>query len=268
MPFSCCTFLNLQEVPDATGGVPTSDSGAGPQLVIWGTDVVVSHCKEKFKQFLQTFVNDTLETDERMDGVDMEQPLYLQKLEEVYTLEEPFLNVNCAHVAQFDADLYRQLKCYPQEVIPTFDMAANEMFFEKYPDSQLPHQIQVRPFNSEKTQSMRSLNPEDIDQLVTISGMIIRTSNLIPEMREALFRCTVCSLIEAVEIDRGRITEPKTCRLCSAKYSSILVHNRSVFSDKQLVKLQEAPGVYGLLFPGIVVCTTWLMEEVFMGIRG
>lgn len=98
--------------------------------------------------------------------------------------------------------------------------------------------------------------------------MIIRTSNLIPEMREALFRCTVCSLIEAVEIDRGRITEPKTCRLCSAKYSSILVHNRSVFSDKQLVKLQEAPGVYGLLFPGIVVCTTWLMEEVFMGIRG
>lgn len=78
----------------------------------------------------------------------------------MYTLEEPFLNVNCAHVAQFDADLYRQLKCYPQEVIPTFDMAANEMFFEKYPDSQLPHQIQVRPFNSEKTQSMRSLNPE------------------------------------------------------------------------------------------------------------
>lgn len=224
-----------------TGGAPTSDSGTGAQLVIWGTDVVVNHCKEKFKQFLKNFVNEDLDSDERMDGMDLQQPIYMQKLEEMYTLEEPFLNINCSHVALFDVDLYRQLKCYPQEVIPTFDMAANELFFEKYPDARLPHQIQVRPFNSVKTQSMRSLNPEDIDQLVTISGMIIRTSNLIPEMREAFFRCTACSAVEAVEIDRGRIAEPVTCRNCSAKYSSTLVHNRSQFSDKQIVRLQEAP---------------------------
>lgn len=229
------------EAGEQTGAVATSDSGTGPQLVIWGTDVVVSHCKEKFKQFLRTFAETNLATDELMEGVDPVQPLYLQKLEELYMLEEPFLNVNCQHVASFDADLYRQLKCYPQEVIPTFDMAANEVFFEKYPDAQLPHQIQVRPFNSEKTQSMRALNPEDIDQLVTISGMIIRTSNLIPEMREAFFRCTACAFVEAVEIDRGRIAEPVTCRHCSAKYSCTLIHNRSQFSDKQMVKLQEAP---------------------------
>ncbi|XP_077542952.1 disc proliferation abnormal isoform X1 [Haemaphysalis longicornis] len=231
----------LQDVGEQTGGVATSDSGTGPQLVIWGTDVVVSHCKEKFKQFLRTFTETDLATDELMEGVDPVQPLYLQKLEELYMLEEPFLNVNCQHIAMFDADLYRQLKCYPQEVIPTFDMATNETFFEKYPEAQLPHQIQVRPFNSDKTQSMRALNPEDIDQLVTISGMIIRTSNLIPEMREAFFRCTACAFVEAVEIDRGRIAEPVTCRHCSAKYSCTLIHNRSQFSDKQMVKLQEAP---------------------------
>lgn len=232
---------NDGDVGEQTGGVATSDSGTGPQLVIWGTDVVVSHCKEKFKQFLRTFTETDLATDELMEGVDPVQPLYLQKLEELYMLEEPFLNVNCQHIAMFDADLYRQLKCYPQEVIPTFDMATNETFFEKYPEAQLPHQIQVHPFNSDKTQSMRALNPEDIDQLVTISGMIIRTSNLIPEMREAFFRCTACAFVEAVEIDRGRIAEPVTCRHCSAKYSCTLIHNRSQFSDKQMVKLQEAP---------------------------
>ncbi|KAH9383374.1 hypothetical protein HPB48_024593 [Haemaphysalis longicornis] len=233
--------MGEKDVGEQTGGVATSDSGTGPQLVIWGTDVVVSHCKEKFKQFLRTFTETDLATDELMEGVDPVQPLYLQKLEELYMLEEPFLNVNCQHIAMFDADLYRQLKCYPQEVIPTFDMATNETFFEKYPEAQLPHQIQVRPFNSDKTQSMRALNPEDIDQLVTISGMIIRTSNLIPEMREAFFRCTACAFVEAVEIDRGRIAEPVTCRHCSAKYSCTLIHNRSQFSDKQMVKLQEAP---------------------------
>ena len=47
---------------------------------------------------------------------------------------------------------------------------------------------QVRTFNVEKTKNMRMLNPEDIDQLITISGMVIRMSPLIPEMREAFFR--------------------------------------------------------------------------------
>ena len=61
----------------------TSDSGAGPALVIWGTDVVVAHCKEKFRRFLETFVDKDVAEDERVSGMDIDQPLYLQRLEEV-----------------------------------------------------------------------------------------------------------------------------------------------------------------------------------------
>lgn len=32
----------------------------------------------------------------------------------------------------------------------------------------------------------------DIDQLITITGMVTRTSSLIPEMRQGYFECTVC----------------------------------------------------------------------------
>lgn len=49
-----------------------------------------------------------------------------------------------------------------QEVIPTFDMAVNELFFERFPDSILEFQIQVRPYNALKTRNMRSLNPEGV----------------------------------------------------------------------------------------------------------
>lgn len=44
--------------------------------------------------------------------------------------------------------------------------------------------LKVRTFNVDKTKNMRMLNPEDIDQLITISGMVIRLSPLVPEMRE------------------------------------------------------------------------------------
>lgn len=69
------------------------------------------------------------------------------------------MNVNCQHLETFDGALYKQLVCYPQEIIPVFDMCVNEMFYERYPAAVLEHQIQVRPFNAEKTKNMRGLNP-------------------------------------------------------------------------------------------------------------
>nr|CAD7265483.1 unnamed protein product [Timema shepardi]CAD7568690.1 unnamed protein product [Timema californicum] len=231
----------LEPSNEASRDVSSELDQAGPQLVIWGTNVVVSQCKEKFKRFVSRFIDPHAEEDERTETMDVNEPLYMQKLEEIHTLEEPFLNVNCGHLEAFDPDLYRQLVCYPQEVIPTFDMAINEMFFDKFPAAVLGHQIQVRPFNAEKTKNMRALNPEDIDQLITISGMVIRTSNIIPEMREAFFKCIVCSFSTAVEIDRGRIAEPTLCTNCNTNHCFTLVHNRSQFTDKQLVKLQESP---------------------------
>ncbi|XP_059170119.1 DNA replication licensing factor mcm4-A-like [Physella acuta] len=214
---------------------------AGPQLVIWGTDVVVSHCKEKFRSFIMRYVDTSMADDEQFSGMDVDQPYYLQRMDEINAIGEPFLNVNCSHLREYNAELYRQLICYPQEVIPTFDMAINEMFFERFPTATLEHQIQVRPYNAEHTKNMRSLNPEDIDQLITICGMVIRTSSLIPEMREAFFQCHVCQNTTTVEIDRGRIAEPTLCTHCNTKYSYQMIHNRSQFSDKQMIKMQESP---------------------------
>lgn len=143
-------------------GIPDSQS-SGPQLVIWGTNVVVSECKTKFKRFMMRYIDPDAQQDEVSEGMNLNEPLYMQKLEEIHTLEEPFLNINSGHLKTFDDSLYRQLICYPQEVIPTFDMAVNEMFFERYPAAVLEHQIQVRPYNAEKTRNMRALNPEGIN---------------------------------------------------------------------------------------------------------
>lgn len=218
-----------------------SESSSTPQMVVWGTNVIVHQCKTKFKVFLMRFIDPDVERDEISENIDINQPIYMQKLEEIHTLEEPYLNVNCAHLKTFDEALYRQLICYPQEVIPAFDMAVNEMFFERYPAAVLEHQIQVRPFNADKTRNMRSLNPEDIDQLLSISGMVIRTSGVIPEMREAFFKCIICAFCTTVEVDRGRIAQPTLCTNCNTNHCFRLVHNRSEFTDKQLIKLQESP---------------------------
>ena len=51
--------------------------------MIWGTDVVVQHCKDKFRRFLTTYVDAEADEDEKFEGMDIDSPLYMQRLEEV-----------------------------------------------------------------------------------------------------------------------------------------------------------------------------------------
>lgn len=109
-------------------------------------------------------------------GIDADKPFYFQKLEKIaYAENQLFFDLDCVHLKDFDESLYRQLINYPSELIPIFDMATNEVFYDKVAKSGqiLEHQIQVRPFNVDRTKSLRSLDPNDIDQLVTIRGIIM-----------------------------------------------------------------------------------------------
>jgi DNA replication licensing factor MCM4 len=62
-------------------------------------------------------------------------------------------------------------------------------------------------------------------------------------MKDAFFKCQVCNHTVKVDIDRGRISEPTKCPrpICDSPNSMQIVHNRSGFMDKQVIKLQETP---------------------------
>uniref|UniRef100_A0A8C7K7I3 DNA replication licensing factor MCM4 n=1 Tax=Oncorhynchus kisutch TaxID=8019 RepID=A0A8C7K7I3_ONCKI len=232
---------------DADGAV-ASEQAAGQKLVIWGTDVNVGTCKEKFQRFLQRFIDPTSNEDENA-GLDLNEPLYMQKLEEISVIGEPVLNVNCSHVQSFDADLYRQLISYPQEVIPTFDMAVNELFFERFPDSILEHQIQVRPYNALKTRNMRSLNPEGIYRAVP--------------MRENPRQSTVKSVYKThIDVIHFRKTDEK--RLHGLDEDS----DQKLFTEERVQTLKELaakPDVYERLSSALAP-SIYEQEDIKKGI--
>lgn len=152
------------------------------------------------------------------------------------------LDVDAHDVFDHDPDLYGKMVRYPLEVLAIFDIvlmdlvARMEPLFEKH--------IQTRIYNLKSSICLRNLNPSDIEKMVSIKGMIIRGSSVIPELKEAVFRCLVCGFYsEPVMVDRGRVTEPHICQKeqCKASNSMTLVHNRCRFADKQIIKLQETP---------------------------
>ena len=71
--------------------------------------------------------------------------------------------------------------------------------------------IQVRPHNLRKVYRIRELSPDHIDKLVTLRGIVIRNSDIVPEMKEAKFECVKCRREEERIVQMGRIQEPTFC---------------------------------------------------------
>lgn len=102
-----------------------------------------------------------------------------------------------------------------------------------------------RPEDEGMGVNMRDLGPADIDKLVTIKGLIIRATPIIPDMKLAFFRCLACSHTMTVENERGKISEPLYCPrdVCGVQGSMSLIHNRCEFADRQVIRMQETPDV-------------------------
>jgi hypothetical protein len=68
----------------------TSESANQPQLVIWGTNVNIHKVKVRFQEFIKAYmIHDETEQKELMNaGIDITEPYYMQRLEEVNFLNK------------------------------------------------------------------------------------------------------------------------------------------------------------------------------------
>lgn len=207
--------------------------------VVWGTNISVSESMSLFRLFLHQY---------RRPGQNIiDEPYYIKVLRHMAATQSTIFNLDTQHLLQHrpSRKIYNQLALFPQVLIRILDMVANEEYQKLIPrgdeDDADDAQIQVRPFNLSDLSPMRNLNPSDIDQLVCLKGMVTRCSAVIPDLKEAFFRCTICRATVQVELDRGRIEEPTFCAHCNARLSMEMIHNRCSFTDKQMVKMQETP---------------------------
>lgn len=69
--------------------------------------------------------------------------------------------------------------------------------------------------------------------MVSLKGMIIRSSSIIPEIREAIFRCLVCGYYtDPVVIERGEFEFQRTCSFLFEWLAHMLVQFKfSVCTD-------------------------------------
>ncbi|VVT50017.1 uncharacterized protein SAPINGB_P002559 [Magnusiomyces paraingens] len=251
------------DLPFSTGSrtVPMSEFSEGSSStvrVIWGTNVNLRDVEEKFRDFLLNFrmryrmIADGVSVEEG-DG---EELTYHSMMLSMVHMGVTNLNLDVRNLEAFPEGhkLAKQLVNYPGEIIPVMDTTIKDCLLQLARDEHLlspeeitaeiePNFYKVRPFNLGNERGMRDLNPDDIDKLISIKGLVLRSTPVIPDMKAAFFKCCVCQTTTVVDVDRGVIPEPTRCprRECESVNSMEIVHVRSTFGDKQVVRIQEAP---------------------------
>ena len=116
---------------------PSEDEGPeAAHTYVWGTNVNVSDARRRFRRFITNFESEPGQP----------WPHYVQKLRDIAQTEDYSLNLDCAHLHDYDASLYKLMVLYPQEMIPIFDIEINKYFGEQLLDEEQEGfpQIQAR----------------------------------------------------------------------------------------------------------------------------
>ncbi|KAI5187335.1 DNA replication licensing factor MCM4 [Nematocida homosporus] len=195
--------------------------------VVWGTTINIHDTIEQFKDFIRSYTTE--------DG----RTPYLSMLEEMHEVERTTLKIDCTHLKSDKyLSLHSKILHYPVEIFPLLEIAVTDIYLERYP-SAAPH-IKIILNNIENSKYIRDLMPSDIDTLIEITGMVTKTSSIIPDITTAIFVCNKCQASVKSEVVRGVISEPVDCA-CGEKFTMEMDSSLSSFQDKQIIKLQELP---------------------------
>nr|WCZ58450.1 DNA replication licensing factor MCM4 [Andalucia godoyi] len=236
--------------PDSSSQDPSSalhsSAAAGhaanaQQTLLWGTTIQTHDVERRFRAFLVA------------NEEHLETPKHLTTLTELRLAGSPHFVLDCRALRVFDHVLYDQLVAYPAEILMLMDNVLVQVYREFV--SSGPHAdaeedetgeevvFLCRPSNLGLVKTIRDLNPEDVDRLICVRGMVTRVAPVCPDLKSAYFQCTSPGCGYSVEIGlvRGRIDEPEECAMCRAKRSFTIIHNRCHFADRQSIRFQEAP---------------------------
>ncbi|SCU99989.1 LANO_0F04654g1_1 [Lachancea nothofagi CBS 11611] len=250
-------MVDLDSLPAPSSSSDPASEATEPLRIIWGTNVSIQECATNFRNFLMSFkykFRKTLdENEDFIDEDDDEELYYVKRLNQMREMGSLNLNLDARNLLSFKPTekLYYQLMSYPQEIVSIMDQTIKDCMVSLVIDNNLDSSLdeveskfyKVRPYNIETRKGMRDLNPNDIDKLISVKGLVLRSTPIIPDMKVAFFKCNICDHTMVVEIDRGVIQEPARCPrvACNQPNSMSLVHNRCSFADKQVIKLQETP---------------------------
>eukprot|EP01018_Ginkgo_biloba_P023737 Gb_23970 [translate_table: standard] len=197
-----------------------------------------------FLEFLNTFSVD-MGTSAVSGELSGRQKMYEAELEAMRARESTTLYIDFSHVMQFDdtlqqaiSDEYLRFEPYLRNACKRFVMQHRPTYIA---DDDPNKDINVAFYNIPTLKRLRDLATAEIGKLVSVSGVVTRTSEVRPELLQGTFKCLDCGgVIKNVE-QQFKYTQPIICvnATCANRERWALLRQESKFTDWQRVRMQE-----------------------------
>jgi replicative DNA helicase Mcm len=132
----------------------------------------------------------------------------------------------------------------PDRVLNAFSRAIKEALQTRFPDyaEKIKDEVRVRLVNYPLQRSLRQINAETIGNITSVSGMVVRASEVKPLAKELVFVCPDEHQTKVIQLKGMDVKIPIICDNPSCKHRDFeLKPEASKFIDFQILRLQELP---------------------------
>ena len=132
----------------------------------------------------------------------------------------------------------------PDEILEAFTRAIKEILQQRFPKyaKKIEHEIRARIGNYPVQRSLRQINAEVIGKMTSVSGMVLRASEVKPLAKELVFMCPEGHRTDVILDKDLKLTTPLQCSNSKCSHKELGIEPKSSrFIDVQFVRLQELP---------------------------
>jgi len=193
-------------------------------------DEVADLCQKKFQDFLEEW---------RDEGDN--QPKYLEPAKELVKPERNTLQVSMRDVQVHNEQLSETITREYYRVYPYLCAAIRNYVKDQVDNSIGDKDFYLSLIDVDIVHKVRELTTLKMGGLTKITGQVVRTHPVHPELVHGTFQCLDCqTMVQGVE-QQFKYTQPAVCRnpVCNNRSRFMLDLNKSRFVDFQKVRIQE-----------------------------
>ena len=132
----------------------------------------------------------------------------------------------------------------PDEILNAFARAIKEILQERFPKyaEKIKDEIRARIINYPVQRSLRQINAEVIGKVTSVSGMVVRSSEVKPLAKELIYVCPDHHVTQRFLLQGMSVNVPVKCDTPNCQHKDLEIKpESSTFIDFQILRLQELP---------------------------
>ena len=168
---------------------------------------------------------------------------YVDEIDRMMSSNSKFINIDYNDLVSHP-EIESVFNEKPDEILDAFTRAIKEILQQRFPKyaKKIEHEIRARIGNYPVQRSLRQINAEVIGKMTSVSGMVLRASEVKPLAKELVFLCPEGHRTDVILDKDLKLTTPLQCSNSKCKHKELGIEPKSSrFIDVQFVRLQELP---------------------------